>query len=166
MFISLGGKSVGLTINQIWWRDSRALHSGLWVSLSCRFAIFIHQPHLFTADLHRRIATSEVPRGIFIFQDQQRKQRTLFFRNWWAPFWVHQFWIWRSRETERWSPLSAAALPLDNTEGKFISLQPGLELWSLHPCREFRRLSGNPWDQGHQSSSVLRVANTCQWPCL
>lgn len=56
---------------------------------------------------------------------EKKKQRTLFFGNWLAPFLVHRFWTWHSKETERWLSLSAVALPLDNPEGKFIHLTTG-----------------------------------------
>lgn len=58
-------------------------------------------------------------------RQKKKKQRTLFFWNWWVPLSVHQFWTWHSWEAEQWLCLSAAALPLDNPEGKFSSLTAG-----------------------------------------
>lgn len=126
MFVCLGRKSLSLTINQRLQRDSLAFSGpatvGFGWGLCSHFAIFIHQSHLLTADLHGHIAMSEVPQEIFILGDQEEKQRTFFFWNWWVPFSVHQFWTWHSREIEQWLSLSAAFPPLDNPEGTFVCL--------------------------------------------
>lgn len=165
IFICFGRKSFRLTINQRLQRESLLLSGhaavGFEWGLSSQIVIFIHQPHLFTADLHRDTAMFEVPQEIFILRDQKKKQRNLFFGNLWALLSVHQFWTWHSWETEQWLSLSAAALPPDNRRASSSASLPGPEFWLLHPRWVFWRLWENPWYHRHRFSCVSQCDLNC-----
>ena len=112
IFICFGTRSFRMTSNQRLQTDSLALSghtaTGFGQDLSHQFIVFIHQRHLSTTDSHRHRAMSEVPWEISILGDlpAPQRQRTFFFRNWWVPLPVHQFWTRYSWETEQWLSLS------------------------------------------------------------
>ena len=155
MFISLGGENFKLTLNQIWWRDPCTLSGqaavGFGWGLSRWFAIFIHHPHLFTADLHGHIAMSEVPREIFIFQDQQKKSENPFLLKLMRPI-VGSSVLDLTQQRNRTvsDPICQLEPCPFTTRGQIhLPLQTGLELGSLYPCRKFWRFSENLWDPRH-----------------
>lgn len=128
IFICFGRKSFRLTISQRLQRDSLALSrhaavdfgGGRPVDLPFSSINLICLPLTYKGYNHVRSATRNI--HPWRPKKKKKKQRTHFFGNRWAPFLVHQFWTWHSRETEQWLSFSATALPLDNPEGKFTHL--------------------------------------------
>lgn len=158
IFICFGRKGFRLTINQRLRRDSLALsgHAAVgfeWV-LSSQFVIFIHQPHLFTADLHRHTDMLEVPQEIFILRDGGRGKLM-------SPTLgssVLNLTQLRNRAVTQFVSCSPVT---GQPEGKFISLTAGACAPIPPSLLGVWRLWENPWSHRHQSSCVPQCDLSC-----